>query len=87
MNGRREIKPRRISPRLLSGDSRATFGHGLPQSIKDGLFEIARRENMSVAWVLENVIIDYFHLERPEYKTRAGEKPRKAEHIPRKFTL
>lgn len=59
---------RTIAPRLSNGDIRVSFGHGLPPGIKDGLFSIAAKEKKSVSWVLEELIIDYFHLRRPSYK-------------------
>jgi hypothetical protein len=59
---------RQIAPRLANGDSRVSFGHGLPESIKNGLRSIARRERKSMSWVMEEVIIDYFKLARPKYK-------------------
>jgi hypothetical protein len=64
------MKRKQIAPRLASGDSRIPFGHGLPQAIKDGLRSIARRERQSMSWVLEQVIIDHFHLRRPAYRRR-----------------
>jgi len=59
--------PKHIAPRLASGDSRVGFGHGLPEAIKEGLRRIAERENKSMSWVMEEVIIDYFNLRRPRY--------------------
>lgn len=63
-----------IAPRLANGDSRIGFGHCLPADIKDGLRHIAIRENKSMSWVLEEVIIDYFSLRRPKYKKRKNGK-------------
>jgi hypothetical protein len=63
-------KPKTIAPRLLSKDSRIGIGHLLPDGIKEGLKSIARKENQSVSWVLEQVIIDYFDLPRPKYVKR-----------------
>ena len=63
----RDHKPRHIAPRLASGERRESFGHGLPPTIKAGLRAIAARENRSMSWVMEEVIIDYFKLKRPEY--------------------
>lgn len=65
----RELKPRRktIAPRLASGASHESFGHGLPAEIKQGLRNIAAKEQKSMSWVLEEVIIDYFGLRRPKY--------------------
>lgn len=59
-----------IAPRLANGDSRIPFGQCLPEPIKEGLRAIARKENKSMSWVMENVIIDYFNLRRPRYKKR-----------------
>jgi len=59
-----------IAPRLANGDSRVSFGHGLPPAIKEGLRKIAYSENKSMSWVMEEVIIDYFSLRRPAYKKR-----------------
>lgn len=63
-------KTRIIAPRLLSGDSRESIGHGLPPEIKQGLRAIAKSENKSVSWVLEEIIIDYFGFKRPKYIER-----------------
>lgn len=57
-----------IAPRLANGDIREAFGHGLPPNVKAGLRAIARREHQSMSWVLEQVIIDYFHLPKPHYR-------------------
>ena len=60
-------KHRMIAPRLADGSCRVAFGHGLPNEIKEGLRKIARLEGKSMSWVMEEVIIRYFHMERPEY--------------------
>lgn len=62
--------PRIIAPRLSNGDKRISFGHGLPPAVKEGLRAIAHRENKSMSWVMEEVIIDYFNLKRPKYIDR-----------------
>ena len=59
----------KYSPRLLNGDVRIRFHSQLPDSVKDGLRDIARRERKSMSWVIEEVIIDYFGLKPPKYKT------------------
>ena len=61
-------KHRIIAPRLANGKARVGFGHGLPEEIKDGIRRIARDENKSMSWVMEEVIIEYFKLRRPKYK-------------------
>ena len=63
-------KPRTISPRLFSGEIREAIGHRLPPEIKEGLKEIAKSENKSVGWVLEEIIIDYFGFKQPKYIER-----------------
>lgn len=63
-----------IAPRLANGDKRETLGHGLPPHIKDGLRNIARSENKSLSWVLEQIIIEYFGFKQPEYIARKNDK-------------
>ena len=63
-------KHRMIAPRLASGDSRVGFGHGLPYEVKEALRVIARSENKSMSWVMEEVIIQFFHLRSPRYLER-----------------
>lgn len=65
---------RTIAPRLANGRPRVRFGHGFPPAIKEGLRSIARRERKSMSWVLEEVVIDYFNLERPKYVTVKKER-------------
>jgi hypothetical protein len=62
-----EHRPRIIAPRLANGEKRVGFGHGLPPHIKEGLRRIAAKENKSMSWVMETVIIDYFSLRPPQY--------------------
>jgi hypothetical protein len=61
-------KRKMIAPRLTNGDSRVNFGSRLPEPIKEGLRSIARKENKSMSWVMEEVIIDYFGFRKPRYK-------------------
>jgi hypothetical protein len=68
-------RPRQIAPRLANGDIRVSLGHGLPPDIKEGLKLIAYREGRSLSWVLEQVLIHYFGLRRPEYVIPKGKKP------------
>lgn len=58
---------RKIAPRLASGDSRESLGHGLPPAIKEGLKRIAAQQGRSLSWILEEIIIDHFKLRRPVY--------------------
>lgn len=72
-------KPRIIAPRLSSGESRESVGHGLPPNIKQAIRMIAARENKSLSWVLEKVIIQAFHLRQPEYVERKEHEEEKPE--------
>jgi hypothetical protein len=58
---------KQICPRLYKGIREGNF-HRLPYEIKRSLMNIARDENKSMSWVLEQVIIDYFQLDVPRYK-------------------
>jgi hypothetical protein len=62
--------PKTIAPRLFDGEKREGIGHGLPPAIKQGLKRIARSENKSVSWVLEQIIIEYFGFKKPKYIER-----------------
>lgn len=66
------MNKREIAPRLASGDSRLIYGGRLPEAVKTGLAAIAKRENKSVSWVLEQVVIDYFGLRRPKYREKGN---------------
>ena len=63
-------KHKTIAPRLFSGERRESIGHGLPPAVKEGIRSIARSENKSVSWVLEEIIIRYFGFKRPKYIER-----------------
>lgn len=69
-------RPRRIAPRLRSGQSRETIGHGLPPQIKDALKMIAASRNESVSWMLEKALIEYFGKKPPAY---VAPKPKPAD--------
>jgi hypothetical protein len=58
---------RHIAPRLASGDSRVPNVGGLPEHIKNALRLIAVRENQSLSWVMEQLILDYFGFKPPQY--------------------
>jgi len=60
-------RPRRIAPRLRSGDSREPVGHGLPPHIKQALKMIAAARNESLSWLLEQALVKYFGQTRPDY--------------------
>lgn len=63
-----------IAPRLFNGNPRIPFGSRLPEPIKEGLRSIAKKENKSMSWVVEEVIIDYFSLPKPKYKNSIKRK-------------
>ena len=63
----KNYKPRQIAPRLANGVSRLNWGGRLPPHIKDGLRLIAKDENKSMSWVMEEVVIRYFKLKEPKY--------------------
>jgi hypothetical protein len=63
-------RPRIIAPQLANGESRVKDYGRLPESVKEGLRDIARHEGKSMSWVKEQVIIRYFKLDKPEYKPR-----------------
>lgn len=61
-------KTREIARLLFNGHVREENHHRLPPEIKRSLMSIARQENKSMSWVLEQVIIQYFQLDEPRYK-------------------
>ena len=74
-------KPKVIAPRLFSGERRESIGHGLPPEIKAGLRLIASRENKSVSWVLEQIIIEYFGFRKPKYIERKRRNEKKSRTV------
>lgn len=60
-------QPIQFAPRLLSGYARVRVYAAWPEDIKEGLRAIARMERKSMNWVIEQVIIRYFRLQKPEY--------------------
>jgi len=72
---------KQIAPRLASGVSRESWGGGLPEDIKYGLYSIARQRRQSVSWLIEQIVIEYFELDKPEYLVR---KPTPAEEAAKK---
>lgn len=64
-------KPKIIAPRLFGGISRMSYGGRLPPHVKDGLRLIAKQENKSMSWVMEEVIIRYFKMRTPKYIQRS----------------
>ena len=62
-----KIEKKEIAPRLASGERREHNTHGLPPVIKEGLRAIARKENKSLSWILETVVLEYFGFKTPKY--------------------
>ena len=56
-----------IALRLSNRDSRVRDYGRLPEDNKEGLRAIAKMERKSMSRIKEEVIIDYFKLERPIY--------------------
>jgi len=66
---------KRIAPRLANGERRETASNGLPPDVKEALQAMAKAEGKSYSWMMEEVIIRYFHLPRPIYiKVKKGTK-------------
>lgn len=59
--------PRRIAPRLASGDCRDKAAISLPPHIKRGLMMRAYAANQSLSWALEQHIIEAYGFREPEY--------------------
>lgn len=73
--------PRIIAPRLAGGLVRDNFGSRMAPDVKHGLRSIAKIENKSMSWVVEEIVIDYFGLRRPKYDPRYLPKPTKITRI------
>lgn len=75
--GKGKKRTRTIAPLLADGAIRDRLYGRLPVEVKAGLRAIAREENKSVSWVIEEVVIDYFGLKRPRYRTEVRGARRK----------
>lgn len=62
-------KRKEIAPQLIHGWRDKTYGR-LPHYVKEGLKDIARSENKSLSWTVEEVIIRFFGFKRPQYRMR-----------------
>lgn len=71
----KDYRPKMIAPRLASGEKRIGFCHGLPPVVKEGIRRIADRENKSMSWVMEEVVIAFFHFRAPQYTPRKTTAP------------
>src|SRR5215510_11305101 len=80
MSRRKEREPRRIAPRLASGESRVPAGNGLPPIVKFALRSIADSERRSMSYVVEEILIDWCRHDRRLAKLLRGDavayKPR-----------
>ena len=65
----RSSGPRQIAPRV-KGVVRENWGGRLPPRIKSAIKLIAADENKSVSWVMEELVIRFFQLPRPNYIPR-----------------
>jgi hypothetical protein len=68
--------PRRIAPKLASGNPREPFWISLPAEYKAGFQAIADMENESASWAAQQVLIDFAHgrlrIALPKYKRPKG---------------
>jgi hypothetical protein len=55
----RKPLPRRIAPRLASGESRIPAGNGLPPILKHAISVIAEEERQSRSWVIEQILLHW----------------------------
>jgi hypothetical protein len=62
--------PRRIAPRLASGECRDKTGISLPPAVKRGLRMRAYAHNQSISWALEQMIIETYGFREPRYIER-----------------
>lgn len=67
-------KTRTYAPSLERGYRKLNVWLRLAPSVRYGLEQIAKQEKKSINWVLEEVIVYYFHLEEPKYKVRKNGK-------------
>lgn len=71
MKKKRTVK---YPPRLANRDVRIELHTKLPDEVKEGLRRIAKFENETMSWVIEQCIIDYFRLDLPKYKMNGHKK-------------
>lgn len=74
-------KKRRIAPRLANGESRLSYGHGLPAVIKEAIFAIAASKGISASWWCEQqlakAVSRELDIEQPEYVQTKADKEEK----------
>ena len=75
----------RIAPKLKD-DIRVRLSGRLPPRVKEALRAYSRRHDISMSWIVENIILDAFHV-KVEYKdAEANKKARVIPHKPRLAT-
>jgi hypothetical protein len=62
---------KQIAPRLADGGWRERMYSALPAAAKESVRAIARHENKSMSWVIEEIVYDVFKLRRPWFVTRS----------------
>lgn len=60
-------KTKIIAPKLYDKSVRLKVHLAIPESVRYGLFNIAKGENKSVSWTIESVIYDYFGIKQPRF--------------------
>lgn len=59
---------RLIAPRLTSGERRDRLYNALPPDTKREIVRLARRQRVSVSYMLEAIVIQSLMLPQPDYK-------------------
>jgi hypothetical protein len=72
--------PKTIAPLLADGSKRESVGHGLPPNIKRSLQMRAFANNTSMAWEMEQMLIEAAGLQMPEYRPRRRELTKEEEN-------
>jgi hypothetical protein len=73
--------PKRIAPRLASGEKRVPTGNGLPPIVKFALRSIADSENRSMSYIIEEILVDWARHHRTLRSMLKGDA---VAYIPRK---
>lgn len=73
----------KYAPRLAKNTIRVTFGSRMAPKVKEALRTIAKHENKSMSWVVEQVVIDYFSMPELAFKHKIVEStPKKKKPKP-----
>ena len=65
--------PRRIAPRLASGEKRVPAGNGLPPIVKFALRQMADAEHRSMSYIVEEILVDWARHHRELGKLLKGD--------------